>query len=80
VSDLAFVPDGLLHVGDADNSRIQVFDTGGRFVAMFGEAGTGKGNFIAPLDVAFDTKGHVYVVDIEANRILKFRLLPPLAP
>jgi DNA-binding beta-propeller fold protein YncE len=45
------------------NSRIQVFDTDGRFHGIIGSAGDGSGHFSRPKGVAVDRFGHVYVLD-----------------
>ena len=44
----------------------------GTFVTTWGSSGTGDGQFNAPLGVATDGNGNVYVADTNNNRIQKF--------
>lgn len=53
----------LVYVADSKNHRIQMFDTLGSFVSMFGEYGTGDGQFQTPMSVDVDFDGEIYVVD-----------------
>ncbi len=54
---------GLVYVTDTLNSRVQVFDTEGKYVKRFGERGNSWGMFDKPKGVATDSFGNVYVVD-----------------
>jgi tripartite motif-containing protein 71 len=67
---------GDLYVVDAGNSRIQEFDSSGKFLRMWGSRGTGDGQFyfgsaIAGGGVVVDHQGNVYVGDY-SNRVQKF--------
>lgn len=42
------------------------------YLFKFGSNGTGDGQFMRPHDVAFDSKGNVYISDRELNNIQKF--------
>jgi sugar lactone lactonase YvrE len=46
--------DGLVYVCDRENSRVQVFHTDGRFVAMWTD-------MQRPLDICMDKEGNIYV-------------------
>ena len=50
---------------------IQAADTYG-FVAKWGSAGTGDGQFQMPVGIATDAGGNVYVADAQNNRVQKF--------
>jgi len=52
--------------------RIQQFTDRGAYVSGFGSAGTGPGDFYAPHGLAFDSRGHLYVVDAFNHRVQKF--------
>ncbi len=38
----------------------------------FGSAGNGNGQFNAPVGIAFDSSGNIYVTDVSNNRVQKF--------
>ncbi len=52
--------------------RIQQFTGEGAYLRGFGSAGTEPGEFYAPHGLAFDSRGHLYVVDAFNHRIQKF--------
>lgn len=54
---------GNVYVTDSLNSRVQVFDPGGKYVRSFGERGNSWGMFDKPKGVALDSFGNLYVVD-----------------
>ncbi len=54
---------GNLYVTDTLNSRVQMFDTDGKYVKSFGQRGNAWGMFDKPKGVALDTFGNVYVAD-----------------
>ena len=53
---IAFDSKGYLHVADQNNNRVQIFDENLEFVAE-------KKGFVDPRDVAFDSKGNIYVLE-----------------
>ena len=59
-----------MYVADADNLRIQKFDSNGVYIASFG--GPGERGFGSVQGVAVDGSGKVYVVDNGNHRICKF--------
>lgn len=67
---------GIVYVTDTNNRRIQRYDMAtGAATATFprwGSAGTGNGQFNAPVGIALDSSGNVYVADTGNNRIQKF--------
>ena len=52
-----------------DNDRIQVFDLDLNFIRSIGSRGSGRGEFVGPRDVSFDTTGNMYVVEHDNNRV-----------
>ena len=52
--------------------RVQVLNSKGMFLGMFGKAGKQAGQFSEPVDLALDDSEHVYVVDPGNARISKF--------
>jgi tripartite motif-containing protein 71 len=64
VSDLAFF--------SPRTTYIQKFDSQGTFLASWGANGNGDGQFIAPVGMATDPAGNVYVCDLATRTIQKF--------
>ena len=65
--------DGRVAVADTHYSRIILFDRQGKIESMFGENGTGPGQFIYPVDVAQDEQGNLYISEYGGNdRVQKF--------
>lgn len=56
-------PQGNLFVADTLNSRVQKFDSDGKFLKAFGKRGTAFGQFDKPKGVGVDSLGNLYVVD-----------------
>jgi DNA-binding beta-propeller fold protein YncE len=63
---------GYVYVAEADNNRIQKFDSNGNFITKWGSPGDGDGQFLYPYGVAVDSDGYVYVADTYNYRIQKF--------
>ncbi len=71
-SCLAIDAAGNVYVSDSGNHRIQKFDANGKFLAGWGSAGEGDGQFSDSICVGVDGKGYVYVADSYNYRIQKF--------
>jgi DNA-binding beta-propeller fold protein YncE len=56
----------------ATNNRVQQFSAEGKFLRGFGKEGSEPGEFRTPHGLAIDSKGHLYVVDAQNQRIQKF--------
>jgi sugar lactone lactonase YvrE len=69
---IAAGPDGKLYVSDSVNARVQVYTPQGRFLRQFGSLGSGKGQFLKPVDLMVDNAGNVYVADDQAETLAKF--------
>ena len=69
---LAIDDGGNVYVSEYGNSRIQVFDSQGRFLHEWGIEGTGEGEFRSPQGLAVDSDGNVYVSDQGNHRIMVF--------
>jgi ABC-type Fe3+ transport system permease subunit/sugar lactone lactonase YvrE len=54
-------PDGNLYVPDTHYYRVLVYAPDGSLLHEWGTRGTGPGQFIYPTDVAFDSKGRIFV-------------------
>jgi sugar lactone lactonase YvrE len=63
---------GNLYVADTKNSRIQVFDSNGRFVRSLGAPGSADGQLKEPCGVAVAADGSVVVADTWNHRIARF--------
>ncbi|HEX2923818.1 MAG TPA: 6-bladed beta-propeller, partial [Chloroflexota bacterium] len=70
--DIAVAPNGNVLVTDTGNKRVEVFDSQGKFLSLFGGDGTAPGNLKEPVGITVDTSGNIYVADTWNQRIQKF--------
>ena len=61
--------DNQVYVCDRNNNLIQVFDLDLNIVRSIGSHGKGRGEFITPHDVKFDTAGNMYVAEWGNGRV-----------
>ena len=61
-----------VYVTDGGNHRIQILNPDLTFSSSFGDKGRDNGQFQKPLDIAFDSSGHVYTADAANHRIQVF--------
>ena len=61
--------DEFIYVVDTKNSRKQKFTFDGEYVSSFGQSGKRAGNLVAPIDIAVDNTGNVFVTDPGNYRI-----------
>ena len=69
---LAIDEENRIYVADAGNSRVQVIDNTGGFIAEFGGRGWQRGEFDHPTDVALSFQRsyrHLYVADTGNSRV-----------
>ena len=66
-----FVSEGHSDTEDTP-ARVLKFDKNGRFIRSWGKLGKGRGEFIQPHALAFDSKGRLFVGDRSNNRIQIF--------
>ncbi len=59
--------DGNLYVPDTHYHRVLVYSPRGELLRQWGDRGTGPGEFIYPTDIAFDSKGNVFVSEYGDN-------------
>lgn len=71
---IAVGPDGSVYVTDTWNYRIQKFTAEGKFVTMWGKAGTADSptSFWGPRGIVVDKNGNVFVTDTGNNRVVIF--------
>jgi DNA-binding beta-propeller fold protein YncE len=51
---------------------VQKFDGNGNFITKWGSTGTADGQFLHPIGIAINSKGLVYVADINNARVQIF--------
>ncbi len=65
--NLTVAPDGNVYVPDTHCQRVVEFTPNGQEIRRWGNPGTGDGQFLFPTDVAFDSKGHIFVSEYGEN-------------
>jgi DNA-binding beta-propeller fold protein YncE len=60
-------PDSNLYVPDTHYHRVLVYNARGEVLRQWGSRGTGPGQFIYPTDIAFDSKGNIFVSEYGDN-------------
>ncbi len=72
-TDVTVLPNGEIYVTDGyGNRRVVRFDAAGRYIAQWGQAGTGPGQFAPPHAIVADSRIRLYVADRENARIQVF--------
>jgi hypothetical protein len=65
--------EGNIYLLDGRNRRVQIFDKQGRFIRTIGRRGSGPGEWMAPMDMAVDTKNKkIYVLDSINKKITRY--------
>lgn len=73
---IAFNPAGDLCLADGWGGRLEVFSPQGRFLARWYLSG-GDSRVTFPIDLAWDSRGQLYVSDLDAGPLWKFALPSP---
>jgi DNA-binding beta-propeller fold protein YncE len=71
-TDLAVGKNGRIYVLDGVNDRVQVFDSRGNFLFLFGKPGSGNGELNRPVGLETDRQGRVYIADSRNHRVQVF--------
>src|SRR5262249_1858811 len=64
--------DGRLFVPDGRATPVTVLNRQGQVLDQWGESGTGSGQFSLPHAVCVDSRGDVYVAEVNGQRVQKF--------
>jgi DNA-binding beta-propeller fold protein YncE len=71
-SRIAIGPDDRIHVSDAYNNRVQIFDADGRFLQSIGGLGVWGGRFRIASGLAVVADGSLFVADFYNHRVQHF--------
>ena len=75
-SDIAVAPNGDIFVADGhggdSNARMVKFSKDGKFIKTWGKKGSGPGEFDTPHNLAFDSRGRLFLADRGNSRIQIF--------
>jgi len=66
---------GVIYVADQNNHRIQVFNSQGDLMTIFGSEGVQYGQFKDPKDLEVDDSDRLLVADSENNRVQVFQII-----
>ena len=72
----AGLTDASVLVANQEGDRVQRFAASGAFLATFGSSGSALGRFNTPRDITAGPNQHVYVSDLNNNRVVHFDLSP----
>jgi len=79
VGGFPIYPEGIIfdeqnnfYISDYRNNRIIQYNESGNYLSIFGQMGTGDGQFKFPKDLAISEDGYLFVTDTQGHRIQKF--------
>lgn len=64
---VAIGPDKNVYIPDTHYHRVMVYSPTGKLLRQWGSEGRGPGQFIYPTDLAWDSKGHIFVSEYGDN-------------
>ena len=70
--DIVIDGQGRVLVTDTGNKRVQVFESTGEFITMFGGLGTASGQMNEPVGLAVGPEGRIYLADTWNQRVQVF--------
>ena len=70
--DLAVDSDGNLYCTDEHHCSVAIYDTEGKRIGSWGEAGSAPGQLDGPTGMEFGPDGSLYIADTGSNRIQRF--------
>lgn len=71
-SEFMSIYDGKLYMPEVGSSRVDVFDLDGKFLFLFGGAGSQPGQMNNPESAKANSEGRIYVADLKNDRIQVF--------
>lgn len=75
---IGLAKNGNIYIADKELKRIVVYDSAGRLIGGWGKEKKKKQDereqFDEPTDVAVDSSGNVYILDVNEHRVLKFKV------
>ncbi|MEK2646582.1 6-bladed beta-propeller [Bdellovibrio sp. BCCA] len=63
---------GFIFATNYSTNQVDKYDSGGNYITSFGQLGSAIGQFTVPVDIAGDSYGNIYVVDLYNRRVQKF--------
>lgn len=75
ISDVAVIRDSLIAVVDQYYDHVRVYGRSGAYKFTLGRPGSGPGEFVEPVALAWDSLGNVYVADRGTYNIEHFRIV-----
>jgi sugar lactone lactonase YvrE len=70
--DVAIDAAGDVWITDGGTGRVLKYSAGGRFIAAFGGAGNGPGQFVEPTSIEIAASGDIFVADHGNRRVQRF--------
>lgn len=72
IAGIAVGPTGTIYCLDQTHNEVHMLDSSGTWLGKFGGQGSGPGQLQFPSDIAVDSSGDVYVVEVANRRVQRF--------